>query len=95
MGQGVLAGHFGGDAFDVLLAADVDAGDAREVDDGEVGTVVGVDPQLYGVVDDLPALPRHVVSQLLDVAPHLPEVQVLLPRTVVLEHRVGLFLRLP
>ena len=92
MKKGVLSCHFSGDAFDILLTADVDAGDAGQVDDGEVGTVVGVDPQLDGVVDDLPAFPRHVVSQLLDVAPHLSEVQVLLPSTVVLEHCVRLFL---
>ena len=91
--KAVLAGHFSGHLLDVLLSLDVDARNAGQVDDGEIGSVVGVDTELDGIVYDLPAPTGHIVSQLFDVRPHLSEVGVLLPRSVVLEDCVGLPVR--
>ena len=90
MGRGVLSGHFSGDLLDIFLPLDVDAGDAGQVDDGEIGSVIGVDTQLDGIVDDLSALPCHFVRQFLYVSSHLSEVGVLLACGVVLEDSVGL-----
>lgn len=57
----ILAGHFGGHFFDVLLSLDVNAGDTGEIDDGEIGSVGGVDAELDGIVDDLTALAGNLV----------------------------------
>ena len=54
--------HFGGDLLDVFLALDVDPGDARQVDHGQIGAIVGVDPEFDGVVHDIPSLSRKLIS---------------------------------
>lgn len=86
----VLAGHVSRHLLHVLLAPHVDTSDARQIDDGQIGSIVGVDAEFDGVIHDLSALPRHLVSQLLDIRPHFPEVNVLLPRGIVLEDGVRL-----
>ena len=48
--------HIGGDLLDVFLALDVDPGDARQVDHGQVGAIVGVDSEFDGVVHDISSL---------------------------------------
>jgi hypothetical protein len=90
MGGEVLAGHLGGHLLHVLLALDVDTRDAGQVDDGQVGSVIGVDAEFDGVIDDLSALASHFVGQLLDIGAHFCEVGVLLSCGVVLEDGVGL-----
>lgn len=54
--------HFGGDFLDILLPLDIDTRDAWQVDDGEIGGIIGVDPQFDGIVDDLSALAGHIVG---------------------------------
>ena len=48
--------HIGGDLLDVFLTLDVDPGDARQVDHGQVGAIVGVDSEFDGVVHDISSL---------------------------------------
>jgi hypothetical protein len=38
------------------LSLDVDAGDSWEIDDGEIRSIIGVDPKFDGIVDDLSSL---------------------------------------
>lgn len=86
-----MPGHLGSDLVDVLLASDVDARDAWQIDDGQVGAVRAVNGQLYWVVDDVFVNTSHLVSLLDNPLADLLEVGVLLG-FVDVEDCVGLFL---
>ena len=64
-GLGVLAvssRHSGGDLLDIFLPFHVDSGDAWQVDDCQIGTIVRVDSELDGVINNVTALSCHLVS---------------------------------
>lgn len=94
MDEGVLASHFRCHLFHIFLSFDINAGDAGQIDDSEIWSVIGVDAQLDRIIDDLSPLARHIISQLLDIAPHFCKVCVFLSRCVILEDRIGLAISL-
>lgn len=49
----LLSCHLCGDSLDILLSLDVDTGDSWQIDYGEIGSIIGVDPEFDGIVDDL------------------------------------------
>lgn len=90
MGGKVLAGHLSGHFLHVLLPLHVDTRDTGQIDDGQVGSVIGVDAEFDGVIDYLSTFSCHLVRQLLDIGAHFCEVGVLLPAGIILEDGVGL-----
>lgn len=90
MGGEVLASHLSGDLLHIFLALHVDTCDAGQIDDGEIGSVIGVDAEFDGVVDNKSALSCHIVCQLLDIRPHFRKVSVLLSGGIILKDGVGL-----
>ena len=91
----LLSCHLCGYLFDVLLSLDVYPGDSGQIDDGKIGTIVGIDPQFDGIIDDLSALSRYFVGYLLYVGPHFSKISIFLSSSVVFEYSIWLSLSFP
>ena len=95
---GVLAisgSHLSGYFLDILLPFDVDPGDARQIDHGQVWAIVGVNSELDGIVNDISAFACNLVSHLLDNGANVTEVLVHLASGVVLEYTIWLGISFP
>jgi hypothetical protein len=58
------------------LALDIDSCDTRQVDDGQVWTVVRVNSEFDWVVDDVTAFSGNFISELFDVCSDVVEIVV-------------------
>jgi hypothetical protein len=87
----VTFGHFDSDLFDVCdLVPHGNLSDSRQVDESQVGTLVRVDSQFDGLVDNTLVPASHFLSLVLNGLPNVVEVRVLLVLAQLLEDAVGL-----
>ena len=89
----VQSSHFSCDLLYVLLTPHINPCDPRQIYNGEIRAVVGVDEQLDWVIHYLTSLTCHLVRQLLNVTTNIPKIKVLFSCCVILKDCVGLTIR--
>ncbi len=91
----IKTSHLSCQLFYILLPLHIDSGDSRQIDNGEIRTIVGVNTQFDGIIDDVSILTSYIVSQLLNVHSHVPKIRVSLTTCIILKNRVRLAIALP
>ena len=72
------------------MAFNVDTSDSRQIDDGEIGSIIGVDSEFDGIIDDLSSFACNLIGEFFNVGPDLCEIGVFLASCIIFEYSVGL-----
>ena len=70
----LLCCHFGCDFLYIFLAFDINSGNAWQIDNCQVRTVVRMDSELDWIVNNVTAFSRNFISKFLDVHSYFIEV---------------------
>ncbi len=72
------------------MAFNIDTSDSRQIDDGKIGRIIGVDSEFDGIIDDLSSFTCDLISKFFDVGSDLCEIGVFLASSIIFEYSIRL-----